>query len=84
MKQETLKKAIELRKEIDKLDSILFYLGCTWRAKLTSKTPKLLLGNIAYGAFKSIEIECDRELTERIQELVTNYRAEKEKEYENL
>jgi hypothetical protein len=84
MEHETMMKAIRLRDEIKELDCILFYLERTWRAKLTSKTQKLFLGNVAYGALESHEIECDPELTKRIRELVSTYKAEKEQEYKAL
>jgi hypothetical protein len=84
MKKEVLDRANDLSREIKDLDMMVFCFDRTWAVRLTVKTPKLILHSVAYGAFEGHDIICDKELGDRIKQVVREYKAEKELELEEL
>ncbi|MBU3186565.1 hypothetical protein [Clostridium estertheticum] len=84
MTNETLDKAYELKENIRNVDMFLHQLKYVQRLKITSRVTKILLNNIAYGAFDGNSFKCDKKLTDKIITLLEGHKVELEKEYKEL
>jgi len=84
MTNEDLRKAQELKENIRNVDRFLDQLKFVYRLKITSRVTKILLNNIAYGAFNGTSFECDKKLTGKIIIVLEEHRLELEKEYKDL
>jgi len=84
MTNATLEKAQQLKEDIRNIDMFLGQLKYVQRLKITSRVIKILLNNIAYGAFDGNAFKCDGKLTHKIITLLEDHRAELEKEYVEL
>ncbi len=79
-----LKRANELKKEIQELDSFIFYASKVWTGKLTIKEKVMSFISNAYGAFESKEFKMDTHIKNRVLDVLIDYKNELEKEFEDM
>jgi len=84
MTNDTLEKAKELKEDIRNVDIFLHQLKYVHRLKIASRITKVVLKNIAYGAFNGESFECDNKLTNKIIVVLEEHKLELEKEYQDL
>ena len=85
MQREILKKANELKIQIDSVDSFIYGYRNTWKQGFLKRWKSILkVGHKGYGYFKSEEMICDKELSELIYQTLLQYQLKIHREFENL
>lgn len=83
MKDEDYKKAADLKEEIKRLDTFIYYCENNWLNLHIKKIQNKLKLHTAYGCM-SDELIASRGLAERILKTIEEYKSELEKEFDSI
>ena len=87
MNKSTLEQANKLYEQLDNLDGFIYGCEQSWKNIIIPKQKRSNNLNIAYKGYGYInrkEFMCDKELSNRIFDVVAQYRDEKKKEFEKM
>ena len=85
MQRETLRKANELKKQIDNVDSFIYNYKLTWSQGFLERIKsQIMVGHKGYGYFNKEKMECDKEISEAIYQNLLLYQEKINNQFQEL
>lgn len=84
MNREQLEKVLELEQRITDVDNFIHRYCQTWKKGIIKRESRLVIGHHGYGFYQDGEMDCDKELSQMLYEVLILYQKKLHKEFEEL